>query len=285
MISESRLTVNYMFSELPLYLKVQLSCDNVSIIDRLNSPSPVAMHCIKCSKERTFLSTAPARRLSKATAKTTPSPLGSIQHRSPVSSEKSDFNAGDQLITSEMFCAICHSKAFFVFLIKENIIQKIGQNPSIKDMDSRIIELKNYFNELDRKEIITALGLHSHGIGIGSFVYMRRVIERLVDSKMQEALSAGADLGNYEFKRFDEKVEILKEFLPSIFIKNRRPLYGILSKAIHELDEKFCLDNFDTVYKLICLIAEENRHNRDKEKLVRAVEINLSEVSKKLQTL
>ena len=42
---------------------------------------------------------------------------------------------------------------------------------------------KQYYNELKR-----SIGLHSHGVGISSFVYLRRIIEKLVYNAFTSAV-------------------------------------------------------------------------------------------------
>lgn len=69
-----------------------------------------------------------------------------------------------------------HILTFVVFLTKKSII-KIGQYPSYADIEKPQIKrfkniLKNYYSEIN-----TAIGLYSCHIGIGSFVYLRRIIK------------------------------------------------------------------------------------------------------------
>lgn len=73
-----------------------------------------------------------------------------------------------------------HKQEYF-FAIRGNSIIKVGQFPLSADQDlpqaskySSILG-KQYYTELKR-----AIGLHAHDVGIGSFVYLRRIIEKLV---------------------------------------------------------------------------------------------------------
>ena len=59
-------------------------------------------------------------------------------------------------------------------------MKKIGQYPSVADLS--FPELKDYrkvMSKDDDKELKRAIGLHASGIGIGSFVYLRRIFERI----------------------------------------------------------------------------------------------------------
>ena len=57
--------------------------------------------------------------------------------------------------------------------------------------------IRNYRSVLDKdhyQELNRAIGLASHGVGIGSFVYLRRIFERLVEEAHSKAItSAGWD--------------------------------------------------------------------------------------------
>ena len=66
-------------------------------------------------------------------------------------------------------------------------LQKIGQFPSLADI--AIDESKTYRTVLtpeDSSQFHKAIGLAAHGVGIGSFVYLRRIFERLVISRFAE---------------------------------------------------------------------------------------------------
>ena len=44
--------------------------------------------------------------------------------------------------------------------------------------------------ERDLKELRKAIGLHAQGIGVGAFVYVRRIFERLIDKAKELAIAA-----------------------------------------------------------------------------------------------
>ncbi|MBU5440098.1 hypothetical protein KQI42_19065 [Tissierella sp. MSJ-40] len=86
------------------------------------------------------------------------------------------------------------------------------------------------------------MGLFSHGIGIGAFVYLRRIIESLVFDKFKE-VSNTIEINTETFKHseFKEKIDILGEHLPKILVQNKN-IYSIVSKGIHELTEDECIE-------------------------------------------
>ncbi|MCT4686619.1 hypothetical protein [Vallitalea sp.] len=167
----------------------------------------------------------------------------------------------------------CH-KLEYVFVRKGNKIIKIGQYPSSADIDipqaskySKILG-KQYYNELKR-----SIGLHSHGVGIGSFVYLRRIIEKLVYDTFKEAETTGA-LTQQQFEYQDdgehrngmeEKIKLLKGFLPDMITANPK-IYGVVSKGIHELSENECLEYFPVLKDGIVMILDDIVAKKEKER-------------------
>lgn len=156
-----------------------------------------------------------------------------------------------------------------MILIKSNnsSLIKIGQFPALADVLTP--DLKRYKNAIGEQRInewSRAIGLTSHGIGVGAFVYLRRIVESLIEDAHQEAKKTQEwNEENYIRSRFTEKIEMLHGFLPKIMIENKTA-YGILSKGVHELDEKTCLHYFPVLNAAIELIAEEKNYNLELEK-------------------
>jgi len=151
----------------------------------------------------------------------------------------------------------------------ENYIMKIGQYPSVADF--HISDVKQYnklLNKESLKEFTKAIGLAANGVGIGSFVYLRRIFENLIDDAFLEFKKVNEiEESNFYKKRMAEKIVFLKDFLPEFLVEHIE-LYGILSKGIHELEEEECLSYFDTVKVGIELILDEKleKYNREKKK-------------------
>jgi hypothetical protein len=70
------------------------------------------------------------------------------------------------------------------FLIKfdSGMMRKIGQFPSLADVanDESKVVYRGVLRPEDGSELYKAIGLAAHGVGIGSFVYLRRIFERLI---------------------------------------------------------------------------------------------------------
>lgn len=175
-------------------------------------------------------------------------------------------------------CSLNEShKLEYFFAKRGNKFIKVGQFPSSADIDlpqaskySAILG-KQYYNELKR-----AIGLHSHGVGIGSFVYLRRIIEKLVQDAFKEAEAAGklteqefeyreAEGGRQFRNGIEEKIKLLNGFLPEI-ITDHPQIYGLVSKGIHELSEDECLKYFPVLKDGIVMILDDIVARKEKEK-------------------
>jgi hypothetical protein len=148
---------------------------------------------------------------------------------------------------------------WFRFKIKNMLIQKVGQWPSLADF--ALPEIARYRQLLGKQrygDFSRAIGLAAHGIGVGSFVYLRRVFEGLIADAQKVAAAAGPfDHDAFDRARMDEKILMLKPWLPA-FLVEHRGIYRILSVGIHELSEDDCLLYFDVVRQGIEAILEEH---------------------------
>jgi len=154
----------------------------------------------------------------------------------------------------------------FTLLIQEMFIQKIGQFPSLADLNS--YDVKKYSKVLEKKyfqEFTKAIGLAAHGVGVGSFVYLRRIFEFLIEEAHQIAkshLEWSEDL--YCNARVNEKIGLLRIELPDFLVENTS-MYSILSKGIHELSEQECLAAFPVMKLGIEMILDDKLAKREKE--------------------
>lgn len=174
----------------------------------------------------------------------------------------------------------------FYFKIYDKKIIKVGQFPSIADLQSNDIEKYRKVLSKERfKDFKRGIGLVSHGIGVGSFVYLRRIFEDLIAEAHQEAIKnsdwmkENEEAYNTNGIRVIEKILLLKDFLPEYLVQNRN-IYGILSKGIHSLSEDECLEYYPVIKIGIELILDERL-----EKVMKADKIasNQKEIHKILQ--
>lgn len=174
--------------------------------------------------------------------------------------------------------------SFFVHYDHESHkFQKIGQYPSIAAFHiSEIKQYKKLLNDEKLKEFTRAIGLAANGVGIGSFVYLRRIFETLIIEAKNFAESDGVITNDdYQKVRVDERIELLSGYLPKFLVENKA-MYSILSLGIHELDEKTCLAHFDTLRVGIEIILDEKLDELKKKEKIEAAKKKLSEIKGKL---
>jgi hypothetical protein len=144
-------------------------------------------------------------------------------------------------------------------------VQKIGQQPSYGDL--HILQVKKYTHVLSQAqlgELTRAIGLASHDVGVGAYVYLRRIFEALVEESHQLALKdTGWDEVQFQRSRMAERIGLLKSHLPT-FLVEHAGMYSLLSKGIHELSEQECLKHFDTLRLGIELVLDERVEERQR---------------------
>lgn len=159
---------------------------------------------------------------------------------------------------------------FYDLFVTDNKVIKIGQYPSFADLLNK--EIAKYKAVLGKQhiEFSKAIGLSAHGVGIGAFVYLRRIIEKLVLNKYEQVSEElGMSAKDFEILRFNEKINALKNYLPTVLVNNRN-IYKIISKGIHELSEDECIDMFPFVKAGIEVILDDliaKKEQAEKEKV------------------
>lgn len=166
---------------------------------------------------------------------------------------------------------------------EKHYIMKVGQYPTIADMHKvQIKQYRSVLSEEDMKDFARAIGLAASGIGIGSFVYLRRIFENQIEEAFDKALEKG-DVVKEEFirKRMDDKIEMLKNYLPETLVE-ARSIYGILSKGIHSLTEEECLMHFDVVKCGLEMILDDKLEQKKKAEKRKQTLASISAIKAKL---
>lgn len=250
-----------------VYSKSELTTDDKDMISGLilnkrHFIYNIDIYCKECGKKRIFHFISSCQNIGV--------PAG-LPYTPPQYKEDILESVKNQHFTLVFLCsANPNHKAVFNFITTENELIKIGQYPSYADMNLAIIKqyksiLGSYFIEYSK-----AIKLYSYEVGIGAFVYLRRIIEKLIFDKYEEFEdSLTTKRKDFNNLRFNEKIECLKEYLPNILVKNKN-VYGIVSKGIHELSEDECLNMFPAIKSGIELvlddiIAEKKRVEKEKE--------------------
>lgn len=262
-----------LFLKTPLYKDFQVDIlDDFKVQDVKNFKGTIDAFCIECKKTSTF------RRLD-------------MNQREYEEYEDYPRNSHESNVFCVSFACTRNEShnMYFYFMVHDSLsveydtvmkITKIGQYPSLADLNSD--EIKKYRRILGDKykEFSKAVGLASHGIGIGSFVYLRRIFENLIEEAHQEAKKMNSwDEEKYLKSRIEDKIRLLKESLPK-FLVNNKDTYSILSKGIHELSENECLEYFNIVKMGIEFILNEKL---DREARIKEAQKSLNEINSKLK--
>lgn len=163
-------------------------------------------------------------------------------------------------------------------------ISKVGQYPSVADF--HIGQVHKYDKVLSKdkmREFTKAIGLAANGIGIGSFVYLRRIFEHLVSEAFEKAISENDEFDADAFSKakMNNKIQMLSGYLPDFLVENYS-IYGILSKGIHELSEEDCKSYFSILRESIEMILDEKEDNRQKEMKKNNIKKVLSQITREI---
>lgn len=265
---------HYLPLELGLYQPLTIDEENTSLITPfLNNPVKIQFdcYCIECKKESTFKFYK--EKSTQYYIDHYRNYIGDrINSKLPI-----DFIFKCQRDESHIF--------YFTLLTYKNKVTKIGQYPSIADLQLHKIEKYRTILKDDYRDFSKAIRLNSQEIGAGSFVYLRRIFENLIEETRQLASEQEANWENnvFEGSRMDNKIKLLKDYLPDILVENRS-LYAILSKGIHELTEQECLDLFPNVQLAIELILDEKIHQKEKQLKISSVRNFVSTTIEKLKS-
>jgi hypothetical protein len=186
----------------------------------------------------------------------------------------------DRLFSLSIQCARKEHMIRFFYLHEDGVLQKVGQFPSLADI--ALDELRDYkplLKEDNGRELKRAIGLAAHGVGIGSFIYLRRVFERLVFTAFENGKSKhGWTAADFEVRRMVERIKMVAPELPD-FLTEHAEVYGILSKAVHELTEQECLAYFEPVKSAILLILKQARERKKKEEMTTELSASIKAIA------
>lgn len=275
-----------------LYKSMKIDEDNIEdLILLLDGKVRISAYCKECKEERVFTmkpyiyiqdkdNKCYSKKLSEEVwriqqlyiLKNTPTVGGHIEEQNTVWKWKeSQIEEVSRILVFQFVCSMNEEHHLdYIVLTTDNYMMKIGQYPSVADMTFPEWDAyKHVISKEDRKELGTAIGLFASGVGAGSYVYLRRILERLV----YKAKGAAADaIDNEMFERAGvaEKIKMLEGYLPDILVKNAT-IYGILSKGIHELSEEECREYFpvvkECIYQILGMWECERRKQADEDAL------------------
>ena len=229
----------------PMYAKFQVeSWDAPFLADMYRGDLKVDAYCVTCKRDSIFFGT-------------------SMERVQSLGYEDLSWVFGGQYLTAQAACGRCKSVYFAAFLAGDDFIIKVGQNPSIEDLSSaNDAKYRKILEKSEFVELRKAVGLFSHGIGIGSFVYLRRLFEALVNRHREELEKINGPIAGWNEMRMADRIKALESSLPPLLVTHRKA-YGILSAGVHELSEDECRKYFPVVRTAIIQILEQDLRIRD----------------------
>jgi len=260
--------------EIPLYEEIKFVNEDLdSIFDLLLFDGTVDSYCPTCDEISIFKGVQDQTNYRRMLA----GPIGSVKRM------RGEFVISKFLGKIHQVNFICTRNKDhlmqFSFLVQDGSIIKVGQYPSIAETSQP--KLKKYRNVLSNekyKELNRGVGLITHGVGIGAYVYLRRIFEHLIEeAHLKRQALEDWDENSYQNSRMDKKIELLKTELPKFLVLNKE-LYSILSLGIHELSEDNCLEYFPTVRLAVELILDEKFEEKIREDKIKLASKSISKL-------
>jgi hypothetical protein len=163
---------------------------------------------------------------------------------------------------------------------------KYGQQPSIADLTAHDLDDFAVILGRDRlTELKRGVGLHAHGIGIGSLIYLRRTLEFLIsEAEIRCSLDAGSLPYDKMKFRAEEKIKALGEYMPAFLVANRK-MYGVLSGGLHGLSEEECASLFPACYAGLKIALDDLLQSEAKKKKIADVAKDIVAAEKVVEKL
>lgn len=179
-----------------------------------------------------------------------------------------DYSPSNVLHVLSYSCPTCKNLVRYILYLGENELVKIGQYPSVYDIDRD--ELKQYQNNSlvdknDFEQIYKAEICASAGYFVAAYTYMRRIYESLLLSVFEKN-EANIGISDIDYRRLrsDEKISCIKPYL-AITEDIYKPLYALLSAGIHSLTEEECGEDYNLLKAILIDILAAQKAQQIKE--------------------
>lgn len=168
-------------------------------------------------------------------------------------------------INLSLKCAKCNEQHYYSILFMGDKIIKIGQYPSFAEKEKQ--EIKKYKNVISKYyiELMCAENAYSMHMGIASFVYLRRIYEHIVETEYNRlSIPNSSEKVSFDdkMKRVDKEIKII----PPELNAQKSKIYSVLSKGIHEYEEKECYDIYPMMKTIILITLERYLAEKEQRK-------------------
>lgn len=232
----------------PLFRKFEMDLAEVPNVASLPKPS-IHMYCEECESDQTF----------------------NLMNRNYDNYLSQTRTVKNSVVAALYRCSSCNNFIrYFLFKIDSNAqrVWKVGQYPPWSiTLDSTLEKMLGNHSDYYKKGLISEY----QGYGIGAFAYYRRIVEEIIDKLLTEIadLMTGEEQKNYleaiekvkQTRVTQEKIEIVKELLPSILRPNgMNPLsllHGLLSEGLHGKQDEECIEVAVAIREVLVFLVNE----------------------------
>lgn len=188
--------------------------------------------------------------------------------------------AQNRVFDIRYLCQSCKDfeRRFFVYVSEDlNTIYKVGQYPEWEiKMDKNLEKTLHKHSKTFRKGLVC----ESQGYGIGAFAYYRRITEDIID-ELLESITDLIDVDNQtEYKEAlektkqtrvtQEKIDLVKDLLPSILRPNGMNPLGVLhsqlSEGLHAESDEACLENANHIKSILIFLINQIIQSKESAK-------------------
>ena len=145
----------------------------------------------------------------------------------------------------------------------------------------------------DREIFLKGRVCENQGLGIGAFIYYRRVVENQKNRILDKIINVSEKIGVTEDKilqlksaveetQFSKALEMAKDLMPeSLLINGHSPialLHSALGKGVHELTDEKCLELAGSIRVVLGELSEKlSQALKDEAELTRALSVLMNE--------
>ena len=147
---------------------------------------------------------------------------------------------------------------------------KIGQYPSLQEF--AVVDFKAFNKSLDKYKIKddyrNAIRNHINGDNIAAYVYLRRIIEKIIFNTYenhQQDINVTSD--DFNKAHIEDKIKYLKQYLPT-FLSENKAIYSVISAGIHSLSEEKCQEYYDTLKDSIDIMLHQEEAKRKEKAMI-----------------
>ena len=164
------------------------------------------------------------------------------------------------------------------------VMEKVGQYPSMADI--QLFDIEKYHKVMNKEQFHDfkmAIGLYASGVGCGSFVYLRRILEQLVSETAVDASEKEGWLQEeFQKRRFNEKIDYVESFgtkiIPDSLASVKDKIYGALSQGVHASSDEECIALFPVMKLIIEELLDHKLEQKEKEERLRQAKIALEKL-------